>query len=78
MALSLERYDREVGFHLKAIRQHADEIVQHVGKMSCQPDFEAWAESEVVACIDTLAHALRQVSRALERYREKPRDGAER
>ena len=74
MTMSLEEYDRRVGFHLKMIQSLAKQIDTHVGYMVAQPGFDTMAEDDLEKIDGALAHALGIVRFALSRFREKPRD----
>ncbi|MBR0802869.1 hypothetical protein JQ636_04895 [Bradyrhizobium japonicum] len=74
MGISLDQWDQRIGPRLDEIRWHADAILRAVNAMHLQPDFEAWAEGQLVLTKDALTYSLRQVSRALDAFREKPHD----
>lgn len=74
MPLTLEEFDHQVGRHLEMIRQCADAICRHTRDMTHRPNFEAWAEGDLVKAHGILVEAADKVSKAMDRYREKPRD----
>ncbi|QOG21353.1 hypothetical protein [Bradyrhizobium sp. SEMIA] len=74
MGIGLDDWDQRIGPRLDEIRWHADAILRAVNGMRLQPDFEAWAEGQLVIAKDALTYSLAQVSRALDAYREKPHD----
>lgn len=75
MPLTLEKYDSEVGFHLRMIRHHLAYVKFHSETMTHRPDFETQAEDDMEKCRDALAQALGTINHAIGVYKAKPVDG---
>lgn len=72
--MTLADYDHEIGFHLKMIRESADQCLFHVNQMKARPAFETLAMDDLQRVKLDLLAALESVMQAQARYQEKPVD----
>lgn len=74
MALTLEQYDHQIGFHLRMIHHHSKMLLFHTDSMTHQPAFETIAEGELKDVAVRLAEALETALKAVEKFRSRPVD----
>ena len=72
--MNLAEYDHEIGYHLKMIREYADQCLFHVDHMTARPDFETQAMDDLQRVKRALLSATFTVMKAQARYQGKPID----
>jgi hypothetical protein len=67
----IQQWDRDVGYHLKAIEAAAAMLLDHADQLKVRPIFETKAQAEMIRCAQRLEGALAKLYGALVVYERK-------